>query len=66
MNDVNHLDITETIVRAVLKNPRVTFEDLDALYFSLCNSPHFGMAHPLTSEVLKKQSEIVLKDYRNE
>jgi len=57
--DVNHLPITEKIVRAIMDNPKVTFEDLDAVYFSLCNHPDFGMSHPLADEVLEKQRELV-------
>ena len=62
MTDANHLPLTEKNVRAVLDNPDVTFEDCDALYFSLCNSDKFGIAHPLVDEVLAKQGEIVVRD----
>lgn len=60
MTDVNHLQLTEDIVHAILRNPKVTYEDCDALYFSLCNCPEFGCADPLVDEVIAKQREIVM------
>ena len=59
--DVNHLPVNDTIVTAILRNPHITYEDCDALYFSLCNHPDYGGTHPLVDDVLRKQGEVYKK-----
>lgn len=56
-----HLPLTEAKVRAALANPNIRYMDTEALYFSLCNHPDFGMAHPLIEEVLEKQGTLINK-----
>jgi len=40
--DPYRLPLNDEIIAAVLHNPHATFEDMDALYFSLCNHPNYG------------------------
>jgi len=61
--DTNHLPVNADNVRAILSNPNVTYEDCDALYFSLCNSPSFGGCHPLVDEVLLAQGDIAHREF---
>jgi len=51
--DPYHLPVSPYIVRALINNPAVTYADLDALYFSVCNSSMTG-CDPLVDEILAR------------
>lgn len=46
--DTNHLPLTDEVVKAVLLNRNATFDDMNAIHKSLCNSPKYGKDHELT------------------
>ena len=48
MSDANHLPLTDETIKAVLLNPKCTFDDMYAIYKSMCNSPKYGKEHELT------------------
>lgn len=56
-----HLPVTDAKVQAALRNPNASYMDMEALYFSLCNHPDYGMAHPLVEAVLEKQGQLIDK-----
>lgn len=58
--DVNHLPLNEEIVRAILNNPEVTYNDLEALYWSITNSAAMGgWASPLLNVINDKFEELL-------
>ena len=56
--DTTHLTVNASNVTATVNNPDVTLDDLEALYFSLCNNERYGEAHWLTELVIKKIGDL--------
>lgn len=56
--DTNHLPLSDELVKAVLLNSKSTFDDMYAIYKSLCNSSKYGMNHDLT-----KKTEKIIRHY---
>lgn len=55
-----HLELSREKIEAVLANPDVTFQDCDALYFSLLNGDA-TLYHEYSDRVLKVQGDIVTR-----
>ena len=57
------IHVTPEIARAVMANPFVTLEDLDALIIWIGNEDTMGVEHPLYMAALELQSEMILSVY---
>lgn len=54
--DPKHLPVNDEVVKAVLLNPKSTFDDMYAIHQSLCNSQKYGKDHDMT----KKTEKIII------
>lgn len=61
MADVFHLPVNEEIVLLLLDSKNLTYEDWDAIYFSIGNS-EMGFCHPILEKVSKKKTEALYKE----
>lgn len=58
--DANHLPLNNEIAWAILNNPEVTYDDLEALYWSITNSEEMGgWASPLLNVINDKFEELL-------
>lgn len=53
-----YVRLTPEIARAVINNPYVTYDDLDALYFMVTNDPDMGWGSPLLTEISQAMNAI--------
>lgn len=55
-----HLPVTKEIIFSLLKNPNVTYLDLESLYWSVANSPDYTLYKYLT-DISEKQETLIYK-----